>query len=291
MKPFIRMQHLVPQQTLSRTLGVIASQKNHMIKNLLNQSFARFYGIRLDDYARKNLSDFDSFNDFFTRELDTHARPIDNTDNGFVCPADGCVSQLGRITHNQLLQAKGKYYTLEDLLASKHQNPSSEEAHAFYDGCFATVYLAPSNYHRVHMPLAGKLIKTRYIPGQLFSVNHLTANNVPNLFARNERLVCFFEVTCAGKTHPMCVILVGAMIVAGIETIATGKIKPSKQIHEQKHQILLTKGSELGRFYLGSTAIVLLPNSLKAVFNADLVAGRQVKMGESLGRLMLSQTC
>lgn len=279
MKPFIAFQHLVPQQTLSTLAGKLAASKNPLVKKAFTQTFAKAYSITLDEYARKKLSDFDSFNDFFTRELADNARPITADANSIACPADGAISQLGAIRENQIFQAKGLDYSLEKLLAN------DTDAKQFYNGQFATVYLAPSNYHRVHTPLAGTLTKTRYVPGQLFSVNTTTAENVPNLFARNERMVCLFDVDHNGSTHQVAVILVGAMIVAGIETVATGKVSHGKRIMEQTHNLALDKGAELGRFYLGSTAIVLLPESLKSAMSGNLEAGSVVQMGQKLGEI------
>ena len=162
MKPFVALQYLVPQQTLSRAAGLLAASKNPLIKAACTRTFAKAYNISLDEYARKSLNDFDSFNDFFTRELDDNARPITQDTDSVACPADGSISQLGDIVDNHIFQAKGLDYTLEQLLAS------TSDTAEFYNGAFATVYLAPSNYHRVHMPLAGTLTKTRYVPGQLF---------------------------------------------------------------------------------------------------------------------------
>ena len=227
----------------------------------------------MDEYERQNLGAYESFNDFFTRELKADARPIDATPHGIVSPADGIISQLGQIDDHKLLQAKGRYYDIGQLLAD------SEDGHYFADGSFATVYLAPSNYHRVHMPFAGTLTKTRYVPGTLFSVNNTTAANIPDLFARNERLVCLFD-TAYGKA---AVVMVGAMIVAGIETVATGKISRTDDIQETEHDMKLEKGDELGRFYLGSTAIVVLPKTAKADWQDSLQANSVVKMGQLLG--------
>ncbi|WP_019672175.1 archaetidylserine decarboxylase [Psychrobacter lutiphocae] len=272
---FTTVQHLVPQQKLSETAGRLAGSQNPIVKKAFVHTFAKAYGITLDEYARKNLDDFASFNDFFTRELEDNARPIDDSANGIVSPADGMVSQIGQIEQGQLLQAKGRYYSVSHLLADTENKESS-----YYNGgSFATVYLAPSNYHRVHMPFDGKLIKTRYVPGTLFSVNNVTAENVPDLFARNERLVCIFE-TEFGKAS---VVLVGAMIVAGIETVATGKIERTEQIETLEHNISLKKGDELGRFYLGSTAIVVMPESASVEWSQDMQHGSVVRMGELLG--------
>ena len=172
-----------------------------------------------------------------------------------------------------MLQAKGRHYDVGQLLAD------SEDGRYFADGSFATVYLAPSNYHRVHMPFAGTLTKTRYVPGTLFSVNNITAANVPDLFARNERLVCMFD-TQYGKA---AVVMVGAMIVAGIETVATGKIVRTDDVQEANHDMRFEKGDELGRFYLGSTAIVILPKAANADWESTMQADSFVKMGQLLG--------
>lgn len=272
---FTALQHIVPQQKLSETAGRLASSHNPIIKKAFVHTFAKAYGITLDQYARKNLNDFKNFNDFFTRELAKDARPIDSTEQGVVCPADGIVSQIGHIAQNQILQAKGHHFAVDHLLADSEK----KEGDYFNTGSFATIYLAPSNYHRVHMPFDGKLIETRYVPGTLFSVNNVTAQNVPDLFARNERLVCIFE-TQYGRA---AVVLVGAMIVAGIETVATGKIERSDKIQILEHNINLNKGDELGRFYLGSTAIVVMPKSAGVEWIEQLQPGSEVQMGQLMG--------
>lgn len=272
---FTALQHVVPQQKLSETAGRLAASQNPIVKKSFVHTFAKAYGISLDEYGRKEFDDFKSFNDFFTRELAEDARPIDSTENGIVSPADGIVSQIGHIEQKQLLQAKGRHYAVGHLLADSE----NKEDDYFNGGSFATVYLAPSNYHRVHMPFAGKLIETRYVPGTLFSVNNVTAQNVPDLFARNERLVCIFE-TQYGRA---AVVLVGAMIVAGIETVATGKIERSDEIQTLEHNISLNKGDELGRFYLGSTAIVVMPKSAGVAWQQQMQPGSTVQMGQLLG--------
>lgn len=272
---FTAIQHVVPQQKLSETAGRLAASNNPLVKKAFVHTFAKAYGITLDEYARKNLADFNSFNDFFTRELAADARPIDATEQGIVSPADGMISQIGYIDQNQLLQAKGRHYEVGHLLA----DTANSDANYFDGGSFATVYLAPSNYHRVHMPFDGKLIETRYVPGTLFSVNNVTAQNVPDLFARNERLVCLFD-TEFGRAS---VVLVGAMIVAGIETVATGKIERSDNIQTLEHNLSLKKGDELGRFYLGSTAIVVMPKSAGVEWTKNMGHGSVVQMGQLLG--------
>ncbi len=270
---FTTIQQFVPQQKLSRAAGRLASSRHPLVKKAFIRSFAKAYGVSLDEYERQSFNAYESFNDFFTRELKDEARPIDNTAQGIVSPADGIISQLGQIEDAKLLQAKGRYYEIGQLLAN------TDDGDYFADGSFATVYLAPSNYHRVHMPFAGTLTTTRYVPGTLFSVNNSTAANVPDLFARNERLVCMFE-TDYGKA---AVVMVGAMIVAGIETVATGKITRTKDIQLEQHNIKLEKGDELGRFYLGSTAIVILPKAAKANWQESMSANTKVEMGELLG--------
>lgn len=273
MNLFSTLQYLVPQQKLSSVAGRLAASRHPLVKKAFIQSFAKAYHIKLDEYQRTNLEQYDSFNDFFTRELKDDARPIDETKNGIICPADGTISQLGKLTKGQLLQAKGCYYDAGQLLANQ------EDAKQLHQGSFATIYLAPSNYHRVHMPFDGILTETRYVPGTLFSVNNTTAENIPDLFARNERLVCKFT-TPYGDAY---VVMVGAMIVAGIETVATGKIQRSDDIQIQSHHLSLKKGDELGRFYLGSTAIVLLPETVAIQWQDPLQHGAKVNMGQLLG--------
>lgn len=270
---FTTIQQFVPQQKLSRAAGRLASSRHPLVKKAFIRSFAKAYNVSLEEYERQNFNAYESFNDFFTRELKDDARAIDATNDGIVSPADGVISQLGQIEDAKLLQAKGRYYEIGQLLAN------TDDGDYFADGSFATVYLAPSNYHRVHMPFAGTLTTTRYVPGTLFSVNNSTAANVPDLFARNERLVCLFD-TEYGKA---AVVMVGAMIVAGIETVATGKITRTKDIQQAQHNIALAKGDELGRFYLGSTAIVILPKAAKADWQDSMKANTVVKMGQLLG--------
>ncbi|MCD1279451.1 phosphatidylserine decarboxylase [Psychrobacter sp. CCUG 69069] len=273
MNLFTTLQQLVPQQQLSKVAGRLAASRHPYVKRTFIRSFAKAYNVSLDEYERQSLNAYESFNDFFTRELKEDARPIDSTADGIVSPADGIISQLGQIDDHKVFQAKGRYYDVGQLLAD------SEDGRYFADGSFATVYLAPSNYHRVHMPFAGTLTKTRYVPGTLFSVNTTTAANVPDLFARNERLVCMFD-TQYGKA---AVVMVGAMIVAGIETVATGKIARTEDIQEANHDMRFEKGDELGRFYLGSTAIVVLPKAAKADWQETMQANSFVKMGQLLG--------
>lgn len=278
MNLFTLAQNLAPQQTLSELAGFFAKSQNPYVKKAFVHAFAKAYDIDLSEYERGNLDDYESFNDFFTRELKDGMRPLDDTADGIASPADGQISQIGTITNGQLLQAKGRDYDVGQLLAD------FELGKAFMDGSFATIYLAPTNYHRVHMPFDGTLIATRYVPGTLFSVNDITAKNVPDLFARNERLVCEFDTTF-GRA---CVVLVGAMIVAGIESMATGAIKRTPYIQHRTHDIALKKGDELGRFYLGSTAIIVLPKTANTAWGDEFVHGKAVVMGQRIGRLTKS---
>ena len=278
MNLFTLAQNLAPQQTLSELAGFFAKSQNPYVKKAFVHAFAKAYDIDLSEYERGNLDDYESFNDFFTRELKDGMRPLDDTADGIASPADGQISQIGTITNGQLLQAKGRDYDVGQLLAD------FELGKACMDGSFATIYLAPTNYHRVHMPFDGTLIATRYVPGTLFSVNDITAKNVPDLFARNERLVCEFDTTF-GRA---CVVLVGAMIVAGIESVATGAIKRTPYIQHRTHDIALKKGDELGRFYLGSTAIIVLPKTANTAWGDEFVHGKAVVMGQRIGRLTKS---
>ena len=273
MNVFTTLQQFVPQQKISKVAGRLAASRHPWVKRTFIRSFAKAYDVSLDEYERQSLNAYESFNDFFTRELQDDARAIDTTINGIVSPADGMISQLGQIDDHKLLQAKGRDYDIGQLLAD------NSDGDYFADGSFATVYLAPSNYHRVHMPFDGTLTKTRYVPGTLFSVNNTTAANVPDLFARNERLVCLFD-TAYGKA---AVVMVGAMIVAGIETVATGKISRTDDIQEADHDMIFKKGDELGRFYLGSTAIVVLPKAAKTDWQNAMKHGSTVQMGQLLG--------
>jgi phosphatidylserine decarboxylase len=277
-----RIQFLLPQHFLSRFVGFLA--ESGFLKNILIRTFVRTYKVDMSEALNDDLSEYKNFNTFFTRELKTNARPFDSNSNTIVSPADGKISALGEIIGAQLLQAKEHYFSTHDLLGGNHKL-----AKQFNNGTFATIYLSPKDYHRVHMPISGKLISTIYIPGKLFSVNRITTEALPNLFARNERAVCLFE-TNAG---PMCLILVGAMIVGSIETSWAGQICPSvnnRQIRAVDYNSLetpinLAKGDEAGRFKLGSTAIILFGQGVISL-DTKLKVNHPIKMGETLGYII-----
>lgn len=272
---FLQAQRVVPQHQLSRVVGKVAASENPIVKNIVIQAFKSKYDIDLSIAEQTNPLQYKSFNEFFTRALKQGTRQVDTHLNSIVCPADGAISQIGQITDGEVFQAKGQSFSVEQLVGDP------QLAAPFKQGQFATVYLSPRDYHRVHMPFTGTLTETLYVPGELFSVNQVTAENVPNLFARNERMVCLFD-TEIGR---MAVVLVGAMIVAGIETVATGKVKPNGRLDLQQHQLELQKGAELGRFYLGSTAIILFePNTM--AWDAQFKAESTVIMGERLGQTL-----
>lgn len=274
------IQYLVPQHLLSRVVGWAAETRIPTIKNTFITQFAQRYGVNMAEAAEENPLAYDNFNAFFTRALKDGARPIDENADSIVCPADGAISQLGDIHGDAVFQAKGHEYSLIELLGG-----SSERAAPFSNGKFATVYLSPKDYHRVHMPLTGTLREMVHVPGDLFSVNTRTAENVPRLFARNERVVAIFD-TAAG---PMAVVLVGAMIVASIETVWAGIVAPasravrSTDYRGQSAPVVLEKGEELGRFRLGSTAIVCFGPGA-AEWLPAFRDGTPTRMGERLGR-------
>ncbi|WOE41517.1 archaetidylserine decarboxylase [Acinetobacter chinensis] len=272
---FIQAQRVVPQHQLSRVVGKLAASENPLIKNTVIQAFKAQYGIDMSIAEQTNALKYKSFNEFFTRSLKEGVRDVDTDPASVVSPADGAISQLGKIENGDVFQAKGQRFSVEKLIADPRL------AEPFKNGEFATVYLSPKDYHRVHMPFAGTLTETLYVPGELFSVNQTTAENIPGLFARNERMVCLFD-TEVGR---MAVVLVGAMIVAGIETVATGKVKPSGRLELNQHSLKLEKGAELGRFYLGSTAIVLFEQN-KMQWDAAFTANSTVVMGEALGKIL-----
>ncbi|MCO5786516.1 phosphatidylserine decarboxylase [Pseudomonas sp. G11-1] len=274
---FITSQYLLPQHLLSRLAGGLANCTWSWVKNPFINWFVKRYQVDMSQAVEPNPTAYRCFNDFFTRALLPDARPLDEGEASILCPADGAISQLGKIEHGRIFQAKGQSFSVLELLGG---NPAHAEQ--FQGGEFATVYLSPSDYHRVHMPLGGTLRDMIYVPGKLFSVNQTTAENVPELFARNERVVCLFD-TDAG---PMAVVLVGAMIVASVETVWAGLVAPpQRQLRSESYGHRapeLERGAEMGRFKLGSTAIVLFAPG-RARWDEHLAAGSLVRMGQKMG--------
>lgn len=279
---FIWMQFLLPHHLLSRAVAKLAQCRIGWVKNTFIGWFARRYQVDMSQAAEPDLQAYACFNDFFTRALKPEARPLASGSNTIVSPADGQVSQAGPVEDGRLLQAKGRFYSVQTLLGG-----SASLAEEFQGGNFATIYLSPRDYHRVHMPLGARLRETIYVPGQLFSVNRLTSERVPNLFARNERLVCVFDT----DQGPMALVLVGAMIVAGIDTVWAGQAAPashgllSTSYGDHTPPVELAAGAEMGRFRLGSTVIALFGPGMSQLSD-KLSAGQSVYMGEPIGTLV-----
>lgn len=275
----VRLQYWIPQHALTRLVGKIASAKAGSLTTAIIRWFIKQYNVKMDEALHSDPKHFTTFNEFFVRELKEGARPISEGDDVICHPADARVSQFGPIQDGKLIQAKNHDYTALELLGG-----DEKLAEEFNDGEFATLYLSPSDYHRVHMPCDGTLRQMIYVPGDLFSVNPLTAENVPNLFARNERVVCIFD-TAFG---PMAQVLVGATIVGSIEQFWAGTVTPPRgnTVHRWEYPaegdkaIILKKGQEMGRFKLGSTVINLFSkDSIR--FDESMQLGQATVMGTS----------
>ena len=279
---FILLQHLVPQHLLSRLAGKLADCQWSVIKAPFIRWFIRRYQVDMSQALDPDPSAYASFNAFFTRALRADARPLHGDDRTAVSPVDGIVSQLGPVRDGLLLQAKGHRFSLQAILGG-----DSALAEEFDAGCFATISLSPSHYHRVHMPLPGTLREMTYVPGKLFSVNQLTAERVDNLFARNERLVCVFDT----DHGPMALILVGAMIVGSVDTTWAGQVCPAPHrlrktdYRQQSPAVQIARGAEMGRFKLGSTVIAVFAEN-RVELNAELAAGTNINMGQRLGTII-----
>jgi len=275
---FVLFQYLLPRHWLTAVVYRVAHIRNSRIKDFLITRFVQLYDVDTDEIKLDLPQDFPTFNDFFVRELADGAREISNDPNSIVSPADGTVSVAGALRADSILQAKGIDYSLDDLLATDLQ-----ETRSYVDGRFATIYLAPYNYHRVHAPFDGELVAARYVPGDLFSVNEATVSKVDGLFRRNERLIMHFR-TAFG---PAVLIFVGALNVGSISTPWSGEIRPRKvgvvdAIDISKHGTHVRKGDLLGLFNMGSTVILLLPDKV-AEWHDDLESGETLRMGESIG--------
>jgi phosphatidylserine decarboxylase len=271
-------QYILPHHLLSGWMSVLTHSRLAWWKNLFIRCIIRVYGVNMQEAKHQDLGHYPSFNAFFTRELKTGVRPVAAATDAIASPADGVVSQAGAIAAQRIFQAKGHDYTVQDLLGG-----DDALAKKFENGSFATIYLSPKDYHRLHMPLTGKLEQMLHIPGRLFSVNNTTVATVPRLFARNERVVCVFD-TAAG---PMALILVGAIFVSSVETVWHGVVTPPsiKEVRSWSYaeqQLTISKGEEMGRFNMGSTIIVLFADNA-AVWNADIEAGKPLKLGEQMG--------
>ena len=274
---FVALQRVLPKQALSRLVAKAGESNLPWLKNALIRRAIKAFNINMDEALTSNLDDYKNFNAFFTRELKPGVRPLDIEIDSIASPADGAISQAGKINKNKILQAKGIDYTAERLLGN------DEDAKRYHEGSFATIYLSPRDYHRVHIPIEGKLKRTRYIPGSLFSVNDMTAQALPGLFARNERLVCEFESDDAGT---FAVIFVGAILVAGIETVWSGFETPGlgavRDTDFSGQSLNFMKGDEIGRFKFGSTVILLFQNQA-ANWEDSINANAAVQMGQKIG--------
>ena len=274
--PFIAFQHLAPQHALSRLAGLLAESASPWLRDALIRRFVAAFDVDLSEAAR-GIGEFASFNDFFTRELKPGARPLADSGAFILSPADGAISQLGPITGGRILQAKGRDYSVAEILGG------DADAARFEGGRFMTIYLSPRDYHRVHMPAAGRLATSAYLPGDLFSVNQETAENVERLFARNERLACLFD----GPDGRFASIMVGAMIVAGIDTVWPNTFRTHARavVREDFSDTPrdFAAGDEMGRFYLGST-VVLLFEPGRVEWLEDLKAGDPLRMGQAIGQ-------
>lgn len=277
---FAGLQYLLPKHLLSRLIYHVMRAESPGVRRLIIANFLRGYDVNMAEAAQPDPFAYRSFNDFFTRALKPDARPIDMSSDAIVSPVDGTLSQRGPIHDGRILQAKGQHYTLTELLAN-----DAETVETYRDGSFACIYLAPYNYHRIHMPLAGQARRTVYVPGDLFSVNAATARTVPRLFARNERVICDFD-TPLGR---MAVILVGALFVGSMETVHCGEINPPPRPRKAAVRIdrgngrSFTRGEELGRFNMGSTVVLLFQRD-RVRWEAEFVPELKVQLGRAIGR-------
>ena len=269
-------QYLLPKKALTAFAGFVAAAQWGGMTTSLIQWFVKRYAVNMAEAANPDIASYASFNEFFTRPLKVGARPLAAAD--FICPVDGAISQLGAIETDQIFQAKGHHYSTTALVGG-----DAALASQFDNGSFATIYLSPRDYHRIHMPCDGRLTRMIYVPGDLFSVNPTTARGVPGLFARNERVVCVF----ASDHGPFVLTLVGATIVGSMATVWHGVVNPPRrpdicEWHYEAGAVSLRKGEEMGRFLLGSTVVMLFPAN-KVAFNPQWSAEQPVRLGENMG--------
>ena len=270
-------QYLIPKQALTVLAGKLASAQAGSLTTSVIRWFVGRYKVNMAEAANPDIASYPSFNEFFTRPLKAGARPLADAD--FLCPVDGAISQFGPIERDQIFQAKGHSYSTTALVGGDR-----DLAARFENGSFATLYLSPRDYHRIHMPCDGRLTRMIYVPGALFSVNPTTARGVPGLFARNERVVCIFE----GAQGPFALVLVGATIVGSMATVWHGVVNPPRPgvVREWRYDeqnVVLRKGEEMGRFLLGSTVVMLFPKNALA-FNPEWAPTRAIRMGEAMGQ-------
>jgi phosphatidylserine decarboxylase len=265
-------QYILPKQALTVLAGWVAGANGGALTTALIRWFVKRYNVNMAEAANPDVASYPTFNQFFTRALQEGARPLAHAD--LICPVDGAISQFGPIQGNQIFQAKGHSYSSTALVGG-----DAELAARFDDGSFATLYLSPRDYHRIHMPCEGRLTRMIYVPGALFSVNPTTARGVPGLFARNERVVCVFE----SARGPFVLVLVGATIVGSMATVWHGVVNPPRagQVREWHYDLptALRQGEEMGRFLLGSTVVMLFPKGSLA-FNPEWAPGRAIRQGE-----------
>ena len=269
-------QYLMPKRLMTQFGGWVASGRWGSVTTAIIRWFVGKYGVDMAEAADPDIRNYASFNDFFTRALKADARPLARAE--LICPVDGAISQFGTIQADQIFQAKGHHYSTTALLGG-----DATLAAQFQDGLFATLYLSPKDYHRIHMPCAGRLVRMVYVPGDLFSVNPVTARGVPGLFARNERVVCVFE----SNRGPFVLVLVGATIVGSMATTWHGVVNPPRSGKPRhwdyaRQQIDFKAGDEMGRFLLGSTVVALFPKG-RFVFNPEWAPERAIQLGEAMG--------
>ncbi len=274
---FVISQYLMPKRAMTALGGLVAGARGGPITQAIIRRFVKRFGVNMAEAAHTEIDTYPTFNDFFTRALAPGARPIAQAD--LVCPVDGAISAFGAIERDQIFQAKGHRYSTRALLGG-----DAARAAQFDDGHFATLYLSPKDYHRIHMPCAGRLLRMVHVPGELFSVNPATAQAVPGLFARNERVVCIFETTFG----PLALVLVGATIVGSMATVWHGVVNPPRpgRLREWDYadrELRLAQGDEMGRFLLGSTVVMLWPK-LALRFNADWQPGGAVRLGQAMAQ-------
>ena len=274
-------QYLLPKRGLTAFAGRVASRERGATTTRLVRWFVRKYGVDMSEAANPEIASYASFNDFFTRALKDGARPLADAD--LICPVDGTISQFGRVEQDQILQAKGHRYSTTALVGG---DPALAEQ--FHDGSFATLYLSPKDYHRIHMPCDGVLSRMIHVPGALFSVNPTTARGVPGLFARNERVVCVFESETVGR---FVLALVGATIVGSMATVWHGAVNSprTRRVRDWSYpaaHVSLKRGEEMGRFMLGSTVVMLFGKGAGLVFNPEWEPGRAIRLGEAMARAL-----